>query len=596
MLFILGVIAFLQMTILPGSVVMIYSRFKPESKLQGIVYIFGTGLITNYIVVYVLTMFEVYGSPSMYLLFALETALLVYAWIKNGKQSHIPVYFTGWFERIKGFFNSNSTLYNVLFLIGLGFILLFFKTWASRFWEVFYQNDAVLSWNRWALDWYGNHFPIDTWFYPQLLSTNWSMAYHIMQNPDIQLIPRNIMGFFPIAMAFLFLDLGIRKKNSMYFTALIIYSMVIRYLFSAEFLTDGYTEIPVTFFAFLSFYVLHRLDSPFQFKTIDAYLSIAFAAAAAGTKQAGVYILVFIICWNVVLFIKNKAVFPKRTILKVTGVILLIISVIALSWYLNRVYNIMYGFEKPGIKVVTQDVHQGRTYLERVSFGFQRILHAQDNPGSTVLPLILLLSFFLLCSLFYKRSRYITLFIIVPFIALWAFFFSYDVRNISMAIPFIGFSGAAGSHLFISRLFEWMKKIPQFRFPVWLIVVSFVACLVLLNFTVFNQKRMVDSQIKQQRKIGILALNEKLYDFYEKHGFEGKVFSKYTYFRFLPGLKNYWALDRTSQGVCYFLEDYSVTNKEILRDIKIKIKEGKYKVLFTVNQYKLIQVKQKGDN
>jgi hypothetical protein len=109
MLFILGAISFLQMTLIPGFIIALYSKLNIESKLQAVVYVFGFSLISNYIVVYVLTMFEIYTPLTMYILLAIEAALLVYYRVRSGKTG-FQIDMKSMYDSLKGFFQSNGFL------------------------------------------------------------------------------------------------------------------------------------------------------------------------------------------------------------------------------------------------------------------------------------------------------------------------------------------------------------------------------------------------------------------------------------------------------------------------------------------------------
>jgi hypothetical protein len=93
------------------------------------------------------------------------------------------------------------------------------------------------------------------------------------------------------------------------------------------------------------------------------------------------------------------------------------------------------------------------------------------------------------------------------------------------------------------------------------------------------------------KRVGNLQLNLKLYEYYKKNGLQGKIFSKYPYLRYLPVLRDYWAEERDDPGVYYYLETFSRSNKQLVREIKQKLKTGEYTQLFIDGQYLFIKVK-----
>jgi len=590
MLFLLSVIAFLQMTCIPGFIALKYSRVTLESKLQSAVYTFALSLLINYLSVYLLTVIKIYKPITIYIILSIELLLLVYYWMRFHKPIGININFKSPSDSFKKLSASNSSFYHVVFGLSIVVIVIFFYIFISRIKAVFYLNDPVLGWNRFALDWFHNRLPVNTWYYPQLIPANWSLAYVIMRSSDIGMVARSIMPLFSIFTTFLFLDIGLRKKNAAYFLGLIFYGIIIFYLYQSAFIAGGHMDIPVAFFAFLSFYVLHlhHADQPFQVR--NSILSIIFASAAAVTKQPGLYILIIILAWNFRLFYKNRTSLPGKTIIKTTAAVLLIIAVIVLSWYLHRLVLIHKGMENSGIHVLTQEIHQSRTYVERLQFGFDKIIHARDKKEGDAFFVYLAL-IFLFFSLFSRKTRNVTLFIVIPFTLLWGLFFSYDYRNLTMAFPFMAFAMAVGFLWLFDRLSGKSGHLPGLRLSFWHLVCFLIPLLIILNFTLFKEDAIINNQLTQQRHIGDLQLNKRLYEYYEKNGFEGKVFSKYPYFRFLPILRDYWAPNREDRDVYYFLENVRRPDKKSVRAVKKKLKTGEYTLLFKHNEYLFIKVK-----
>jgi hypothetical protein len=389
----------------------------------------------------------------------------------------------------------------------------------------------------------------------------------------------------------------LRKKNAAYLWGLIFYGIIIFYLYPPIYIAGGLMDIPVAFFAFLSFYVLHlhHADSPFPIKHM--WLAVIFASAAAVTKQAGLYILIIILARIFKQFFKKGAAPPtrerklsKKAIIKTTAGILLIIMVIVFSWYFYRLVLIHQGVEQSGIKTVTQNVHKNRSYVERLQFGFNKIIHAKSKKKSTAFYVYLAL-ILLIFSLFPRNTRYVTLFVVIPFTLIWGLFYSYNYRNLTMVVPFVAFSMAIGSHWFFKRLFRKWEHIPNLQLSFWHLVCFFIPLLIILNFTLFEQDRLINNQLAKQRLIGNVQLNKRLYNYYEKNGFKGKVFSKYPYFRHLPGLRDYWAPNREDTHVYYILEDFSRPRQDITTEIKRKLKTGEYTLLFSHGRYRFIKVK-----
>ena len=307
------------------------------------------------------------------------------------------------------------------------------------------------------------------------------------------------------------------------------------------------------------------------------------------TKQPGLYILILILAWNSRLIYKHRTSVDKKTIIKTAVVILLIIVVVVLSWYLYRFLLIHKGIEKSGIYAVTQEVHHNRTYLERMEFGFNRIIYARNKKHGDALYVYLVL-ILLLFSLFRRKTRVVMLSLVIPFTVLWSLFFSYDQRNLAMVLPFMAFCSAVGLQWFVSQSAKLLPRIPRIRLSWWHLLGFLIPLLVILNFTLFKSASIQTNQLTQLKRIGDLQLNQKLYDYYTKNGLQGKIFSKYPYLRFLPALRDYWAENRDEPGVYYYLETFLRPNRQLVSEIKQKIKSGEYRVLFTHGPYRFLEL------
>lgn len=600
--FLVGLLAFFQMTFIPGFILLKYVGWEVEGRLRKLVYVFSLSLLVNYLLVFFLTVLGGYTCLSVYLVIAVEVVLLVlYYWKREKGVRVIHLDWGATFRSFRELTGAQTLFFNVCLVLGLVVLGLFFYFFLSRVKAVFFHNDAVLGWNRFALDWFHNQLPVNTWLYPQMIPANWSLSYVMMQTPDIQFIARNIMPFFSMGTGLLFLDLGLRKKNGVYFLGLVFYGYIIMYLYSPGHITCGYMDIAVAFFCFLAFYELHRergvgaepgQDNKKKYREIiqRAVLSVIFACAAAVTKQAGLYMLVVVLVWNGYILAKHGRELGLKRILKTVGVSLLLIIVIVVSWYGLRLILINQGVETSGVQAVTQEVHKNRSYGERWEFGFKQILQAEGKQNDLAQFLVHLSLLFMIMGLVPKTSRYVMVGIVVPFTLMWGFWFSYDYRNLTAAFPFMAFSMAFGAHWIVKGFLGLVKKVKAPGLRVWQIWAGVAVVAILLNFTLFKSSAIRDNQVNQQRRLGDYGLNLKLYNYFKEKGLQGKVFSKYPYFRYLPILRDYHAEERDEKGVRYLIEDFTRPNRQILKEIKKKIKSGEYRVVFTYGQYRFIEI------
>jgi len=138
MVFILGVLGFMQMTVIPGYLLFKLFHLPRTGRIQSIMTVFGLSLVFNYLAVYLLTVLGIYGAFTVYTLLAVEAGAIVYYLKKEGGlERSVTVDIKSWWNSLKNFAASHSLLYHILFLSAVVFIVLFFYYQLDRFREVF---------------------------------------------------------------------------------------------------------------------------------------------------------------------------------------------------------------------------------------------------------------------------------------------------------------------------------------------------------------------------------------------------------------------------------------------------------------------------
>ena len=226
----------------------------------------------------------------------------------------------------------------------------------------------------------------------------------------------------------MFFDLALQKRKSVYLIALIIYGFIAPIVYTLVFIADGNGDLPVSFFAFLSFYVYLKTDKE-KFILKEFILVFLFASTAAGTKLAGFYTFFFMSLLCLFYLIKNYKQLIKKEYL------ILIISVIFILGL-----NLFWYFLKP--ETMASGLHQP----EWLQTGYYNILSnalhlIYYNIG---LPVVAFLILTVLFSFFVKEARIITVIFVIPPIILWMFKYSADFRNLSFVIPFLSYVSAFG--------------------------------------------------------------------------------------------------------------------------------------------------------
>ncbi len=255
-------------------------------------YVFGLSLYSNYLIVCVLTYLRIYTPLSIYILFSIEIVGIIFFIIRGDihlellrNNKSIREFNSQLFDYIK---NQKHTT-KILFASSLFFILILICLIPINARNTFYFNDAINFWNRLALVWASNTFPLDTSHYPQLFTTNISLSYVFMNNNTVPFFIKALMPLFSIGILLIFLDLALTKKSAVYLAGLIIYAAILFIFYPILYILDANADILVSFFGFLTFYSIIK-SGKLRFDPKGIFLAVTFASCAADTKMAGLYI------------------------------------------------------------------------------------------------------------------------------------------------------------------------------------------------------------------------------------------------------------------------------------------------------------------
>lgn len=436
-----GLIAFLQVTILPGILVSRTLKLQ-ESTVPKILVIFGTSLMTNYWVIFLLTSVRLYTPFSLVSLTILEIVLLLYPvrskiiWMMryplvdsylglvSSIQNSASVSRRWLHDR---FMDRDSSLgEGILLALVVGSCVYAAMIFFSTVGTVFNLNDPIVSWNRWAVEWSMNGFPHNTWEYPQLIPVNWSIFYILIGIP-VQYFPKILMPLFFIGIILTFLFEGIRQKRWAYLVAIPATILLMRLLNgSAIMAMEGYVDTAVAFFATLSLTSIFWSDNNASDNVLAKNLLVGAVSAvgAAMTKEAGLFIVLLypILAWIFVVR-KNERLRKKLFsfgLLYVGAIIIgagpfylykeLAISADADASIVPVILNLMYS----GGKSVVEVLLDGLWYLVTKTHG-------------VFLGYVVLLPF----AWRYPPFRWIIGIVLIPYTLLWGMFWSYDTRNLS---------------------------------------------------------------------------------------------------------------------------------------------------------------------
>lgn len=577
-----GIISIIQMVFLPGLIISKLIKFG-FGGVPRIVAIFGFSLFSNFLLVVLLTLCHIYLQISILIIIILEIATCLWLFRKSLFIPFEDLFqrFEQWIKSVDYSLSDKSDSSSIVRIIKyfLFFGLLIFavtdivwvlQRFTNNLGTVFQTWDAVVSWNRWALEWSKGIFPTATSYYPQLIPANWSISYVMMNGLELQSFPKAIMPFFSLLILLMLFDLGLKTKSFGFFIGVIITRLIIK-KFTGEFIADGYVDLPMAFFSFASVYLLLCARLKADKKNYDLGLiiaSIILAAGAALTKQAGVFVLLLLpLLGYLILYRQNHEMFTKQKTRNLLIVYSLAILITA-SWYLVKWIQINAGVDSSNIAYVTKDIYQGAGYLERALDAFT-LLGKYKYLLLALVPAVFIVK---------KPYRWFGIIVAIPFSIIWIFFFSYEVRNLALIFPIWGLIIG----LFVQQLFDYAVRFLNYikiqKLPAITVLIVFLLGLGFIGIK-YPLQTLKHNQLEQQWQLFNPELNAQIRQLVEETGPDIKILTNYPV-DYLPGLSgsqvSYW-YDNLPDYLSLVKNpeiDYLLVPNNTITDIKIEIQEG----------------------
>jgi hypothetical protein len=565
---VLRLAALLQATFLPGYLLLAAAGVRSRSTVQTLVRAFAASLIVNWLLVYSLTAVGLHRPLVLYAIFVVELGWLL--WLQRGRSVPTEL-LAGWSDAVRG-----STLgFQLALGAALATVALFAGYVALNVDAVFFEWDAVVSWNRWALDWAANRFPRTTWHYPQLVPASWSILYVFTGDTQVQAQARMVQALYPLGIALVFLDAGLRRRSARVLLAAPIYAALVHAQASAwhvlpDILSGGWVDIPVSYFGLLAVATVLFAE---ERTTETWWLALLFGCGAALTKQAGFLVLAYVWVWALVVLEDRR--FAVRSLL-------LVLALVG-SWYVAKEIQIRLGFDDSEVGVVTVGVHAGRGALERLRFAGE-LLGGMRVLGATGVWGLLAALALLALSLRDAVLRPLVLGLVLPLLVIWAFLYSYDTRNASLVVPMLALAFA---HALPARAVPWV--------PTRLQALGGVGVLAAVAALAYDEQAAVASQVAQQRRIDQPELNAALYQYFEENPIRGKVLTGYQIFGFLPGFHGQMIVKagimsladldgaEANPEIAYVLEPPNWMSGEARWAMEQRIRAGRYRHVFHVS-------------
>ena len=607
---------------------------------QSIIISIGLSPIINYFFVFLTTFLGIYNQTTTFVFLVIELVLLGFLFYPIVSKSIDQSLNT---NKINSFFtdylNSSSErcllnrkittfLYLAFFFIAYGCVLAYLFIFLAQATSVFSKWDAVVSWDRWAVDWYSNRFPRNTWHYPQLMPANWSITYQFINDSRIKFFAKFYMECIEILTVALIFILGLIKRKAGYFFGVIIVSWL---QFNFGSLGTGYMDTPVAFWGLLSIACLILAQNNMNEKKLIIFGAI-FAAGAAIIKQAGLW-MVFSYPFLLLLSFKQT---NKRQLLSLLLKILLIDILLIVPWYGYKEFQIIAGIDSSEIQYVTTLASAGKTLNEVYAVAINLIARKMHNPfvsGEIALYILCLLMLLSIKDQFWRRLIY---FVVIPFSFIWVFFFSYDYRNFNLIVPMCGLTAGMGLQnifefyipklclKFFPNLFQpredfsshnirpkvklvssMQTNVNKFFHSMFSRIRSVKIKFLLLPFLAifllplkYSDSSLLFQSIEKQKAIGDAQLNLEIYKLYAQNGIDGKILTDYQILGALPELKDHYFfgypagenyIDQFNQPqVEYALFDNELSSPEVDLYLNELIKNSKIKVILKTGSYIMV--------
>jgi hypothetical protein len=608
-MFLLGLIAVMQSLLVPGSIIFKWIDVQ-VSSLQKLTYVIVLSLIAGYYEVLALTVFGLYRQQVVLSIFLVELVVLIWLYRTDLNRSAGELLNSYW-ERFVNSIRKLAALLDLrddlpigrfayavfsfgvmaLALVGMWWA---FKVFTSNTGSIFNSWDAVVSWNRWAINWADGVIPMSARNYPQLMPMHWSLTYVFMANTGVQFFAKVITLPFAFLTLLMLFDLGLQKGSVGFFAGIVITYLLLK-KFIGGYLVNGYVDGAMAFFAFVPVYTLIKasyLENEKERNTM-LWLGFIFAGSAALVKQPGVYIFLI---YPFLAYLGVLKYFPSgnpKTLYRTLFFMFAVSALIALPWYVFKQIAFLMGLDRPEIfdlALIAADTHQSLGLFAQMRDAlvtFDRYLW--------LFPLVILGVVFL-----QPLYRWLVLLLVLPYPLLWAWVASYDARNLSIVLPVLGLIAGLSMDQIFQQLLKLLRPLSFNRWKLFVFLPLILILLLALNY-LLPSARLLEQQTVMQKQIFSPQKNNLIYKFLAEEPAGIRVLTNYP-IQYLPGLEDVQvAFDYSDYNVFLaWVSDPSIKYLLVPRSIDPiedyldqKIAAGDYELIFENSEwryYRMIRI------
>jgi hypothetical protein len=361
----------------------------------------------------------------------------------------------------------------------------------------FVKQDAVVAWNKWAMDLYLHKYETIGTAYPILFPAIWSLIYKAQQTQEIWWIAKLTLFVAPIYLTVILISL-FRETKQIVFLLLLI--LVYPYIFSEDSIT-GLMDVPLTTFGFLSVTSLFAA-SFFQKRNSNLYIycSLLLGGLASIIKPFGLVFIAFCVSYT---FLTNLKFFKKKFNILIVG--LSIIYPITFIIFYLQFDSTLFANEEHLRTWRRSD--SGNFFLEFLRY--QKLFFYKTPIFYVVFYYLTLL--LIIFKIFKKNFDYKSIIFIIlsgifslATIFIWLEIFSYSGRNSLYIQVFIVFISLIVFHSYSQKLNYQYFKINKYINSIYIsgIVQIFLLVTFILGILIVKDSYVYDKAKINQTKLG----------------------------------------------------------------------------------------------
>jgi hypothetical protein len=294
---ILIILGLIQALILPGLICSYY--LKDIRPIDRIIFASTTSLIINYGVVWLLYILNIYSQTSVLVLMLVELFILFRLRTLFFKDVADAYQSAGDFiTRCRD--TKGVSFYFVLFVLFCAYYFHLLK--ANGFLTVFTHWDAVVSWNRWAVELYDGTFQ-GSRGYPLAVPILWSIVYVVADETNLQAFAKYICVYWPFLGGLALFASGryaLKFKNALALSSIFYLYLLSKGSHTVDFvfsgLVDPFMAAFGALFVYFALFISSRSNNQYAgYKTAVTFVLLSLVGAAL-VKLTGVILLFDFVC------------------------------------------------------------------------------------------------------------------------------------------------------------------------------------------------------------------------------------------------------------------------------------------------------------